>query len=56
MCGANDREVPPIERGDAMNAEALGDGQGGVIVEIGGLTGGFEGGHGPCGALWVSKP
>jgi hypothetical protein len=30
--------------------------QGGVIVEIGGLTGGFEGGHGPCGALWVSKP
>ena len=26
MDGANDREVPPIERGDAMDTEALGDG------------------------------
>ena len=26
MGGANDREVPPIEGGDAMDAEALGDG------------------------------
>ena len=26
MDGANDREVPPIEGGDAMDAEALGDG------------------------------
>ncbi len=25
MDGANDREVPPIERGDAMDTEALGD-------------------------------
>ena len=26
MDGANDREVPPIEGGDAIDAEALGDG------------------------------